>query len=255
MISVTRLETKTLRAWRLSLEATLGTEVGQVRYSCPSKPDSRNLLTLSRLIVLVVYITEPRASQVLHHIGLYNGLSDVRSSYVLIQIILSHEWASYWQKQGSPRSKRTAAPQPPPETTLSESQTQFLSSILGEALNVESPLQEACAWYIIFLEFKIKEAWIALFREVLIAANPLTDEPSSQELSVAFAVLKTIVRESSERESLALTNLVDALYNENDLRYTDEERSLANQLAFAAFGWISMLNVPSFKLTGELILE
>lgn len=95
-----------------------------------------------------------------------------------------------------------------------------------------------------------------MFREVLIAANPLTDEPCSEELSVAFAVLKTIVGESSQRESLALTNLVDALYNENDLRYTDEERSLANQLAFAAFGWISTLYaILSFKLTRELILE
>jgi hypothetical protein len=117
-------------------------------------------------------------------------------------------------------------------------------------------MEEACAWYIRFLEFKIREAWHTLFREVLVAVNPLTDEPCSQELSVAFAVLKTIVGESSERESLALTNLVDALYNENELRETDEERSLANQLAFAAFGWISMLNtIPKFKLTHELIPE
>jgi hypothetical protein len=95
-----------------------------------------------------------------------------------------------------------------------------------------------------------------MFREVLIAANPLTNDPCSQELSAAFAVLTTIVRESSERESLALTNLVDKLYNENELRYTDEERSLANQLAFAAFGWISRLNpAPSFKMIYELILE
>ena len=59
---------------------------------------------------------------------------------------------------------------------------------------------------------------------------------------MAFAVLKTIVAESSGREGLALTDLVDALYNGNGLKETDEERSLANQLAFAAFGWISMSN-------------
>lgn len=86
-----------------------------------------------------------------------------------------------------------------------------------------------------------------MFREVLIAANPLTNEPCSQELSVAFDVLRIIVHKSSEGESLALTNFVDSLYNENYLRETDEERSLAHQLAFAAFGWISMLNslIPS----------
>lgn len=103
-------------------------------------------------------------------------------------------------------------------------------------------MQEACAWYIGFLEFKIREAWTTLFRAVLIYADPSTNEPSDPELSVAFDVLKSIVKESSERESLVLINLVDSLYNEKKLRYTDRERSLANQLAFAAFGWISMLN-------------
>ena len=148
-------------------------------------------------------------------------------------------------------------------TTLSESEAQFMLSILGEVSNSESPMKEACAWYVGFLECKIREAWNTLFRDLLIAIDPLTNEPypftdrpCSGEISAAFVVLTTIVRECSERESLALTDLVDKLYNENQLKETDEEeRALANQLAFAAFSWICMLNaVPTSKPNQDLII-
>lgn len=114
--------------------------------------------------------------------------------------------------------------------------------MLGEAATDET-LQRSRVWFIAYLEFKTREAWYSLFRNVLAHANPVADKPNSQELSAAFAIYEIIVRESSEREGLALTDLVDALYNENKVKETDhEERSLANQLAFAAFGWISMPN-------------
>lgn len=160
---------------------------------------------------------------------------------LLVPEKLSHERASYLRKTGTPRWKQRTPPiiNTPFEATLSEVQTRFLTTLLGEAASFEI-LQRSRAWFIVYLEFKTRAAWISLFREVLVLTNPLADEPTSQELSTAFAIFETIIRESSERESLALTDLVDALYNNTELKTTDEERSLANQLAFAAFGWISM---------------
>jgi len=88
-----------------------------------------------------------------------------------------------------------------------------------------------------FLEFKIREAWPKLFVPVLRAATPPTP-PSDEDLFIAFQILQTILGEL-RRESLALTDIVDKLYNENLLRETDDMRSHANQLVFAALGWIS----------------
>lgn len=150
-------------------------------------------------------------------------------------------WVYTYQSAGSPRKKQKTPPDhdAPSEATLSEVQTRFLGTLLGEAATLDT-LQRSRIWFIAYLEFKTREAWSSLFRDVLVLANPLTDKPCSQELSAAFAMFETIVRESSGRKSLALTDLVDALYNNTELKETDEERSLANQLAFASFGWLSM---------------
>jgi len=102
-------------------------------------------------------------------------------------------------------------------------------------------LKEACAWYMNFLEFKIREAWPNLFVPVLrnpVAAAATQSAPSNEDLAIAFQILQTILRELS-REGLALINIVDKLYNEHLLRETDDERSHANQLVFASLGWIS----------------
>ncbi|KAF8865228.1 hypothetical protein BDZ45DRAFT_684279 [Acephala macrosclerotiorum] len=141
---------------------------------------------------------------------------------------------------GSPSSKRTSGPQIPSVATLSESQNKFLVAILGEIPRTELQLEleKACAWYIGYLEFKIRESWTKLFRDMLKGVNPITDDPCNQDLSAAFEVLKIIVEEIA-RERIALTDLVDTLYNEKLLEDTDDERSNAKQLVFIVFGWIT----------------
>jgi hypothetical protein len=101
-------------------------------------------------------------------------------------------------------------------------------------------LKDACDWYMNFLDFKIREAWASLFIPVLrtpIAA--VTTLPSSEDLSIAFQILQTIVGELGREKILALTDIVDKLYNDGMLEETDFERSHASQLVFASIGWIS----------------
>lgn len=151
--------------------------------------------------------------------------------------------------QGS-RSKRASGPQIPSVASLSESQNDFLVAMLGEMPRTEVPpeLEKACAWYIGYLEFKIRESWKRLFRDMLKGVNPITDFPCDQDLSAAFEVLKIVV-EQIARERIALTDLVDILYNEKLLKDTDDERSNAKQLVFIVFGWISMLIAKFLSLS------
>jgi hypothetical protein len=58
-------------------------------------------------------------------------------------------------------------------------------------------------------------------------------------MATAFQMLEVIVLESA-KENFTLTDVVDRLYNDDMLKETDNERSHANQLVLAAFGWISM---------------
>lgn len=99
-------------------------------------------------------------------------------------------------------------------------------------------LQHAYVWYVNFLECKIIEAWETLFSHVLRDTGNCAKFPGADALSNAFQMLEMIVIELT-REHLALTDVVDQLYNKSILRYTDPERSHANQLLFASIGWIS----------------
>lgn len=71
------------------------------------------------------------------------------------------------------------------------------------------------------------------------SAAILSLRPNDEDMSVAFQILGTIIKQF-EREELALTDIVDKLYNDKLFKQeTDEFRSHANQLVFAALGWIS----------------
>lgn len=109
-------------------------------------------------------------------------------------------------------------------------------ALLGQSPPAE--LQRAYEWYMNFLECKIIEAWKTLFCRVLRDIDPFPGIPGAKALSIAFQILETIVLELT-REHLALTDIVDKLYNKQILVYTDSERSHANQLLFASIGWIS----------------
>jgi hypothetical protein len=115
-------------------------------------------------------------------------------------------------------------------------QDQFIVALLGQSPPAE--LQRAYEWYMNFLECKIIEAWKTLFCRVLRDIDPFPGIPGAKALSIAFQILETIVLELT-REHLALTDIVDKLYNKQILVYTDSERSHANQLLFASIGWIS----------------
>lgn len=152
---------------------------------------------------------------------------------------------------GVPRSNRAIAEEVSPES-LSDAQNSFLAEILGLELG-EKPreeLKDACAWYMNFLEFKIRQAWKSLFIPVLrgTIGNEQAPPPNSEDFSLTFEILKTIA-EALRRENLALTDILDKLYNENLFKEADGDRSHANQLVFAALGWISEFPVilPPFS--------
>ncbi|PMD58304.1 uncharacterized protein K444DRAFT_442681 [Hyaloscypha bicolor E] len=159
-----------------------------------------------------------------------------------ISSAISH-WSVQWVARWVPRSNRAIAEEVSPES-LSDAQNSFLAEILGLELG-EKPreeLKDACAWYMNFLEFKIRQAWKSLFIPVLrgTIGNEQAPPPNSEDFSLTFEILKTIA-EALRRENLALTDILDKLYNENLFKEADGDRSHANQLVFAALGWISSL--------------
>lgn len=122
-------------------------------------------------------------------------------------------------------------------------QKAFLDAINGDNFQPHQ-LALACEWYTSFLKSKIAEAWTPLFRPILIGI--CSDcEPCESCLEVAFTFLKIVVS-VFPRKNLALVEIVDELYNNQLLKAAedddDHDESNANQLAFAAFGWISELN-------------
>jgi len=135
------------------------------------------------------------------------------------------------------------------EPTSSESRDAFSFAVTKIEVRPDI-LESACKWYISFLECRIRESWDALFQRVLaVDINENTATPSNEDLSVAFQLLTAVVL-ACEKEELALIEIVDDLDNKRFLRYTDEERSDALQLAFAAFGWISKSHesIPTYLL-------
>jgi hypothetical protein len=94
-------------------------------------------------------------------------------------------------------------------------------------------------WYLAFLEFKILDAWNTLLAPVLEDINPKATSPCDDDIGIAFQFLTAVAAELKRKE-LALVNIVDGMYNRCLLHETDNDRSKAHQLAFAALGWISM---------------
>ncbi|CZT03884.1 uncharacterized protein RAG0_10531 [Rhynchosporium agropyri] len=134
----------------------------------------------------------------------------------------------------------------PSIASLSESRNNSIISSLRESPQGEAQLQDACAWYTGYLEFKIREHWVGLFRDLLKKVNPLSDIPYNQDLSAAFEVLKVVV-DGLSREGVALNaDLVDTLDNEKLLKYTNDERTHTKELVFVVFGWITTLYPAGF---------
>jgi len=99
-------------------------------------------------------------------------------------------------------------------------------------------LRGACRWYTSFLEGKIRTAWSPLFMILLAGNDPNVILPSDDDIDLAFKLFETIIKVLREKKEASLVDIVDTLYNEGLLRYTDDERSAAKQLVFIALGWI-----------------
>lgn len=114
----------------------------------------------------------------------------------------------------------------------------------------------ACDWYTSFLKSKIEESWATLFKPVLAQICCTNGKPCDACLEKSFLFLKTVVSVFPKRD-VALVDIVDELYNSEVLREaesdTEHDRSDANQLAFAAFGWISLLYTPEPKPVKSLL--
>ena len=118
-------------------------------------------------------------------------------------------------------------------------QAAFLDAVTGPNLRSED-LTISCKWYTSFLRCKIEEAWIPLFKPVLVGICRRDCRPCEACIELAFACLKTVVSVFQNRD-LALVEISDELYNKGLLKEdpADDDRSNAKQLVFAAFGWIS----------------
>lgn len=133
-----------------------------------------------------------------------------------------------------------------------EAQTALIFAVTGKRLHLgehqhPTALTLSCHWYLAFLEFKILEAWNTLLAPVLANVNLKPTSPCDDDISAAFQFLTAVVSELS-RKDIALVNIVDAMYNRCLLHETDDDRSKANQLVFAALGWISTLKNPEFLI-------
>lgn len=137
---------------------------------------------------------------------------------------------------GTQRPVVATCHQPQDQSPLAQAKAAFLLAITGEPLASET-LEIASTWYINFLEAKIRESWVVLFCALLGRVVPFNETLSNEDLCGAFRLLEVIASQF-KREDLALSNIVDTLYNRGCLKETDDERSDANRLAFAAFGWI-----------------
>jgi hypothetical protein len=90
-----------------------------------------------------------------------------------------------------------------------------------------------------FLQFKIVQSWNTLLAPVLKKINQKATSPCDHDIAIAFQFLTAVAAEMKRKE-LALVDIVCGVYNKLLLYETDDERSKAHQLVFAALGWISM---------------
>jgi hypothetical protein len=131
-------------------------------------------------------------------------------------------------------------------TQILEAPNSLIFAVTGKRVHLrEHPdppaLNLACTWFLAFLEFKIIEAWNTLLAPVLANVNPKVTSPSRDDICFAFQFLEAVVSQL-DRKEVALVEVVDAMYNRGLLHDTDDDRSKADQLVFAALGWISKLN-------------
>ena len=101
----------------------------------------------------------------------------------------------------------------------------------------------ASGWYVQYLEYRINNAWAALFQPMLLDINTTSPKPSDKDMRIVFEFLTAIVVLFRDRTELALVDIVDKLYNKALLKDTDDDRSTATQLVFAIIGWISIFSV------------
>ena len=128
------------------------------------------------------------------------------------------------------------------QQSMNEALKEFLGAVTENDLE-SAYLNSACNWYTAYLESKITENWVPLFRPVLMGINSSAVVPSESDISIAFRLFTAIV-EQFKRKELAWTEIVDGLYNLGLLQDTDDDRSHAFHLALVAVGWNSMSYLP-----------
>lgn len=132
-----------------------------------------------------------------------------------------------------------------------EAQVALILVVTGIRLNSENKLPSptltsSCNWYLAFLEFKILQAWSSLLAPILKNVDPKATVPCDHDIAIAFRFLAAVAARL-QRNEVALANIVDEVYNDCLVHHTDNHRSKAHQLAFAALGWISMSKNVNFN--------
>jgi len=80
----------------------------------------------------------------------------------------------------------------------------------------------------------------------LVGIDDESTAPKKGDLVVVYNFLMTVARLLKTQSSLALSEIVDELDNELQLKQQlDGERAIPNQLVFAAMGWLSQCHSPS----------
>ena len=98
----------------------------------------------------------------------------------------------------------------------------------------------ASVWYSRYLQSRFIEHWHALVK-ALVGLDDETEVPRPNDLIVVFDFVLRVAEVLKTRKSCALTDIVDALDNDDVLKdQLDEERAIPNQIVFAAVGWLSM---------------
>jgi hypothetical protein len=92
-------------------------------------------------------------------------------------------------------------------------------------------------WYCRYLTEKLLGSWDQVYR-IVIGVSKQAATSSSSNGAILTTLLCAIIGEF-KRQNLALPEIVDELYNRHLLRYTDQERTDANQLVFTIIGWLS----------------
>ncbi|KAG4437547.1 hypothetical protein IFR05_006981 [Cadophora sp. M221] len=124
----------------------------------------------------------------------------------------------------------------------------FFTSVFNSRLST-SQFASIRSWYSQFLYWKFRAHW-HLLRRALRGLDEDSPSPRPGDLVTVYNFLATVGELLKTRENLALVEVVDELDNNGALKeQLDRERSVPNQVVFAAIGWLSMLydTVPNPK--------